>query len=94
MTDTVKEADPGDRRVVRTLDRSVLWRIQTPQVFRAAVLRRALEAPDEALAAATDDAALVEAAGGVVRVVEAPAENIKVTRPVDLRLAEMLLAER
>jgi 2-C-methyl-D-erythritol 4-phosphate cytidylyltransferase len=94
MTDTVKEAAPDDLRVVRTLDRSVLWRIQTPQVFRADVLRAALDASDDALAAATDDAALVEAAGGFVRVVEAPAENIKVTRPVDLRLAEMLLAER
>jgi 2-C-methyl-D-erythritol 4-phosphate cytidylyltransferase len=93
MTDTVKEAD-GSGRVVATLDRSVLWRIQTPQVFRADVLRAALDVPDDALAAATDDAALVEAAGGVVRVVEAPAENIKVTRPVDLRLAEMLLSDR
>ena len=78
----------------RTLDRSVLWRIQTPQVFRADVLRRALDVDDATLAAATDDAALVEAAGGAVRVVEAPADNIKVTRPVDLRLAEMLLGER
>jgi 2-C-methyl-D-erythritol 4-phosphate cytidylyltransferase len=93
MTDTVKEAD-GSGRVVATLDRSVLWRIQTPQVFRADVLRRALDVSHEALAAATDDAALVEAAGGVVRVVEAPAENIKVTRPVDLALAELLLRER
>ena len=94
MTDTVKEAQPSDLRVIRTLDRSVLWRIQTPQVFRADVLRRALDVDDAGLAAATDDALLVEAAGGVVRVVEAPAENIKVTRPVDLRLAEMLLADR
>ncbi len=94
MTDTVKEAAASDLRVVRTLDRSVLWRIQTPQVFMADVLRAALQVDDAALAAATDDAALVEAAGGTVRVVEAPAENIKVTRPVDLRLAEMLLAER
>src|SRR5215218_9613885 len=94
MTDTVKEAASGDMRVVRTLDRSVLWRIQTPQVFRADVLRAALDVSVESLAAATDDAALVEAAGGVVRVVEAPAENIKVTRPVDLALAELLLSER
>src|SRR5829696_8698614 len=48
----------------------------------------------ETLAGATDDAALVEAAGGVVRVVESPPEHIKVTRPVDVKLAEMLLAER
>jgi 2-C-methyl-D-erythritol 4-phosphate cytidylyltransferase len=93
MTDTVKEAGEGGL-VERTLDRSRLWRIQTPQVFRADVLRRALDVDDATLAAATDDAALVEAAGGTIRVVEAPADNIKVTRPVDLALAELLLAER
>ncbi len=92
MTDTVKEAAASDGRVVRTLDRSALWAIQTPQVFRADVLRRALERDAAALAAATDDAALVEDAGGVVRVVEAFPENIKVTRESDLRIAEALLA--
>ena len=91
VTDTVKEADAGGR-VVRTLDRSILWSIQTPQVFRAETLRRALDVPAEALAAATDDAALVEAAGGSVVVVDAPPENIKVTTPLDLRLAEALLS--
>ena len=63
VTDTVKEADP-DGRVLRTLDRSTLWAVQTPQVFRAELLRRALDVDDAALAAATDDASLVEAAGG------------------------------
>src|SRR5919197_4236267 len=86
VSDTIKEADPGGR-VVRTLERSSLWAIQTPQVFRAHVLRRALDVDDAVLAAATDDASLVEAAGGSVRVMEAPSENIKVTRPVDLALA-------
>jgi 2-C-methyl-D-erythritol 4-phosphate cytidylyltransferase len=90
VSDTVKEAD-ADGRVLRTLDRSRLWSIQTPQAFVADVLRAALDADDEALAAATDDAALVEAAGGAVRVVEAPPENIKVTTEVDLRIAEELL---
>jgi 2-C-methyl-D-erythritol 4-phosphate cytidylyltransferase len=93
MTDTVKEA-AGDYRVTRTLDRSLLWRIQTPQAFAADVLRRALDVPDHVLAAATDDASLVEAVGGSVRVVEAPADNIKVTRPVDLELAAVLLRGR
>src|SRR5919204_2138659 len=93
VSDTIKEADPSGR-VVRTLDRSALWAIQTPQVFRADVLRRALDVDDDVLASATDDASLVEAAGGSVRVVEAPAENIKVTRPVDLALAEALLRAR
>ena len=92
MTDTVKEAAASDGRVLRTLDRSSLWAIQTPQVFRADVLRRALERDAAALAAATDDAALVEDAGGVVRVVEAFPENLKVTRESDLRIAEALLA--
>jgi 2-C-methyl-D-erythritol 4-phosphate cytidylyltransferase len=93
VTDTIKQAD-ADGRVLETLDRSALWSIQTPQVFRADVLRRALDVPDHVLAAATADASLVEAAGGSVRVVEAPAENIKVTRPVDLELAESLLKAR
>jgi 2-C-methyl-D-erythritol 4-phosphate cytidylyltransferase len=90
MTDTVKEAGP-DGRVLRTLDRSVLWAIQTPQVFRADVLRSALERDEMALAAATDDASLVEEMGGTVRVVDAPPENIKVTRETDLRMVEALL---
>jgi 2-C-methyl-D-erythritol 4-phosphate cytidylyltransferase len=91
MTDTVKEAG-GDGRVLRTLDRSSLWSIQTPQVFRSDILRRALERDAAALAAATDDASLVEEMGGTVRVVEAPPENLKVTRQSDLRIAEALLA--
>ena len=90
MTDTVKQAD-REGRVLRTLERSSLWSIQTPQVFRAEVLRRALAVDEETLAAATDDASLVEGAGGTVRVVEAPPENLKVTRAVDLELAGSLL---
>ena len=93
VTDTVKEAGPGGR-VLRTLERSALWAVQTPQVFRAAALRAALDVPEERLARATDDAGLVEAAGGRVRVVPAPPENLKVTRPVDLELVELLLAAR
>jgi 2-C-methyl-D-erythritol 4-phosphate cytidylyltransferase len=93
VTDTIKEADSLGR-VTRTLDRGALWAIQTPQAFRAHVLRRALDVPVEVLAAATDDAALVEEAGGSVRVVEAPAANIKVTLPPDVGLAEGLLRER
>jgi 2-C-methyl-D-erythritol 4-phosphate cytidylyltransferase len=91
MTDTVKEAAP-DGRVMRTLDRSALWAIQTPQVFRADMLRRALQRDAAALAAAPDDAALVDEAGGVVTVVESFPENLKVTHESDLRIAEALLA--
>ena len=91
MTDTVKEV-ASDGRVLRTLDRSTLWAIQTPQVFRADILRRALERDAAALAAATDDAWLVDDAGGVITVVESYPENLKVTRESDLRIAEALLA--
>ena len=81
-----------DGRVLRTLDRSALWAIQTPQVFKADILRRALERDAAALAAATDDAWLVDDAGGVITVVESFPENLKVTREADLRIAEALLA--
>jgi 2-C-methyl-D-erythritol 4-phosphate cytidylyltransferase len=93
MTDTVKEADP-ERRVTRTLDRSKLWSIQTPQAFDAGVLRRALDVPAERLAAATDDASLVEAAGGSVRIVQSPPGNFKVTNADDLERAEAILRAR
>jgi 2-C-methyl-D-erythritol 4-phosphate cytidylyltransferase len=88
VTDTVKEADAAGR-VVRTLDRDTLWSIQTPQAFRAEVLRRALDT--ERIADATDDASLVEALGGEVRIVEASARNFKITWPEDLERAEALL---
>ena len=93
MTDTVKQAGE-DRRVTATLDRTQLWAIQTPQAFRREALERALDLDDAVLAAATDDAWLVERAGGTVRVVESTAENFKVTTPHDLRVAELLLGER
>jgi 2-C-methyl-D-erythritol 4-phosphate cytidylyltransferase len=92
VTDTVKEARDG--LVVRTLDRSGLWAIQTPQVFRREVLERALAQPGDVLAQATDDASLVESLGGTVRLVESPRENFKVTTPEDLRLADLLLRAR
>jgi 2-C-methyl-D-erythritol 4-phosphate cytidylyltransferase len=94
VTDTIKRAEPERLRVVETLDRGGLWAVQTPQVFRRGALARALAQPDEVLAAATDDAGLVERLGGAVHVVESPADNLKVTTPTDLRLAELLLSER
>jgi 2-C-methyl-D-erythritol 4-phosphate cytidylyltransferase len=93
VTDTIKEADAAGR-VLRTLDRGTLWAVQTPQVFWAEPLRAALETDVDTLAAATDDAGLVEAAGGTVAIVEAPRENVKVTTQLDLLLAETLLGRR
>jgi 2-C-methyl-D-erythritol 4-phosphate cytidylyltransferase len=92
VTDTIKES--RGEEVVRTLDRTSLWAVQTPQAFNRDALERALDRDDAELAAATDDAFLVECSGGTVRLVPAPRENLKVTTPLDLRLAELLLAAR
>jgi 2-C-methyl-D-erythritol 4-phosphate cytidylyltransferase len=89
VSDTVHVAS-SDLLIASSPDRSTLWAAQTPQVFRADVLRRALEGGDSA----TDEASLVAAVGGTVRLVEGSSENIKVTTSTDLRLAEALLRER
>jgi 2-C-methyl-D-erythritol 4-phosphate cytidylyltransferase len=93
VTNTTKECD-DDHLVLRTLDRSRLWSIQTPQVFSRAALQGALSQPPQEVAQATDEAMLVERAGGRVRVVPAPPENLKVTTRLDLLVAEQLLATR
>src|ERR1700740_2808146 len=94
VTDTVKRADADTRVVSETLTRSELWAVQTPQVFRREALQRALSVHAEVLAQATDDAWLVERAGGRVIVVPSSERNVKVTTPLDLQLAELLLARR
>jgi 2-C-methyl-D-erythritol 4-phosphate cytidylyltransferase len=94
VADTVKEVGHDGQTVSRTLDRSRLWAVQTPQVFRRDALERALlDASEEVLAGATDDAWLIEQAGGSVQIVPATPRNLKVTTPTDLRLAELLLAD-
>jgi len=93
VTDTIKRSG-ADRIVSATLDRSELWSIQTPQVFRRAALERALNVPASSLASATDDAWLLELQGGRVLLVPTSSENLKVTTPLDLRVAELLLADR
>lgn len=90
VTDTIKRVTHDDRArtvVVETPDRSTLVAVQTPQAFRADVLRRA----HASAADATDDAALVEMLGGVVVIVEGETTNLKITGPHDLAVAEVLL---
>jgi 2-C-methyl-D-erythritol 4-phosphate cytidylyltransferase len=107
VTDTVKQAGVGSSdafspergenaslEVEATVDRTRLWAAQTPQVFRTAALRAALEVDEASRDAATDEAMLVEAAGGTVLLHPVEAENLKVTTPLDLRVAELVLAER
>jgi len=91
VTETIKETQGPV--VTRTVDRSQLWAVQTPQVFRRAALEEAL-ADDALLAKATDDAWLIEQRGGEVRVITSEEPNLKVTTPEDLKLAELLLGER
>ena len=86
VADTIKVVDSSGR-VTDTPDRSTLYAIQTPQAFRASVLRAAHARGGEA----TDDAALVEAAGGTVVVVAGEANNRKITHPDDLDWAERIV---
>jgi 2-C-methyl-D-erythritol 4-phosphate cytidylyltransferase len=95
VADTIKQVGDDGATVARTLDRSTLWAVQTPQVFRRAALEHALvSASDEELGRATDDAWLVERSGGAVRILGSDPGNMKITTPEDLRVAELLLGER
>ena len=85
ITETVKRV--REDVVEATLDRSELWAVQTPQAFRAAVLREAHEKARRDGVVGTDDAMLVERLGHQVRVVRGLAENVKITTPEDLRRA-------
>jgi 2-C-methyl-D-erythritol 4-phosphate cytidylyltransferase len=105
VTDTIKRASKSSRQkgpsegqirrlaIERTEDRSDLWAAQTPQVFRAEALREALAAVERP-EGATDEAMLVEQAGGTVLIHPVEGQNLKVTTPLDLRVAELLLQSR
>lgn len=80
--------------VEETVDRASLWAAQTPQVFRTAALREALDAYPAEAPEPTDEAMLIEASGGRVLLHRTAAENLKVTTPLDLRVAELLLTDR
>ncbi len=92
VSDTLKVVEDGT--VLETADRSRFWVAQTPQAFRLSTLREAHERAAESGVTATDDSALVEAAGGTVRMFSGPRDNIKVTLAEDLALVEAVLAVR
>jgi 2-C-methyl-D-erythritol 4-phosphate cytidylyltransferase len=92
VSDTIKVAENGS--VSQTLDRAKLHAAQTPQAFRLELLRRIYAAPENVLRTATDDASLVEDAGGRVEMVVGEKTNIKLTTPEDLILAEAILIAR
>lgn len=89
VKDTIKEVSP-EFSVNRTLERSRLWSVQTPQVFRRSLLIQAHEEGKMKGLAATDDAMLVEAMGVEVRVVTGDYNNLKLTTPEDMILAEAI----
>jgi 2-C-methyl-D-erythritol 4-phosphate cytidylyltransferase len=92
VTDTVKRV--AGEAIESTADRTRLWAAQTPQAFRVGALRKALDAYPDDGPEPTDEAMLIEAAGGRVLICRASPENLKVTTQLDLKLAELLLADR
>jgi 2-C-methyl-D-erythritol 4-phosphate cytidylyltransferase len=91
--DTIKEAD-AHGVVVKTLTRDELWSVQTPQVFPYETLMKAYESASAEGFRSTDDSALVERAGGRVNIVMGFYENIKITTPEDLQIAEAFAKRR
>ena len=91
VKDTIKVGNGGV--VSDTPDRSTLFAAQTPQVFDFDLLRGALKNAEKTGAAVTDDCSAVELMGMNVKIVEGDERNIKVTTPMDLKIAEMLLEE-
>ena len=89
MTDTVKLAGKG-LFVKKTIDRSSLWRAQTPQAFRYGILKKALNAVMD-ISNVTDDASMLERLGSPVKILKGSSRNIKVTTKEDLKIAEVLI---
>ena len=90
VTDTIKETADG-KIISRTVDRSKLWSVQTPQTFRVEVIRRAISAAREKNLILTDDTAACELIGQPVQLVKSATPNPKVTVPADLPFIENLL---
>ena len=93
VVDTIKEAHE-DKTVIRTVDRTKLWAVQTPQTIRFSLLREAYTNVFLKQMVVTDEAAAVESLGQKVHLVETPFLNLKVTTPSDLAIAEALLRQR
>lgn len=94
VTDTIKMADPDSGLVLSTPDRSGLFAVQTPQIMEASLLKAALQSALDAGLEPTDDCSAVERLGKQVYLAQGDRENIKITTPLDLLLAEAILRER
>lgn len=93
VRDTLKQADDHGR-IAATVDRSQLWHALTPQMFRLGLLHDALQVALDRGLLVTDEAAAMEAAGFAPRLIQGRADNLKITRPEDLALAEFYLKHR
>jgi len=93
MKATVKESEDG-AFVLRTLERSRLWEIQTPQVIRPQLLREGFSRVRDECLEVTDDVSIVEQIGGVVKLTMGEYTNLKLTTPEDMIIAEQILASR
>ena len=89
---TVKQVDQDSLMVERTLERATLWEVQTPQVVRPELLRRGFEHVRENGLEVTDDVSIIEALGEPVKVTKGSYENLKLTTPEDILIAEKILA--
>lgn len=90
--DTIKEVGV-DAIIQNTPDRSKLWQAQTPQIFQTKLIKKAYRSADENNFIGTDDASLVERIKGTVKVIEGDRRNLKITYPIDLKVAELILDE-
>lgn len=91
--DTIKVVDKN-LSIQSTPDRSNLWQAQTPQIFKKALIEEAYASAKEEKFKGTDDASLVERIGGTVKIIEGDRRNLKITYPIDLQVAEMILNEK
>lgn len=89
VTDTLKMIN-ADKLILGTVDRSMVWSVQTPQVFNYGALMDAHEYANVNCISVTDDASLLEAVGKKAMIIPCPSDNIKITKPVDLIIAETL----
>jgi 2-C-methyl-D-erythritol 4-phosphate cytidylyltransferase len=92
VNDTIKKVDVSGL-VSKTVDREGLWRVQTPQVFRYELLEEAFKKANSNKFYGTDEGTLIEHLGKPVKVVEGSEQNIKITRPEDLRLSEIFISK-
>ena len=93
LADTLKLADE-DQRIIQTIPRANLWRAQTPQLFRAGLLKKALQSALSSTALVTDEAAAIEAQGYQPKLIEGRTDNIKITVSADITLAARILSAR